>query len=193
MSPSIAWVTLARVSLGSPSPAWIGVSFQLVILNVALAWFIGLPPWLRFGLGRFLEQAFELGARVGGLVGDGRPTEEARQLGPCVGLAAARDAGSERRRVEGEELAEVPALLVLDHVGLGLATLVVARGIVVPALAAGVIVAPAALARGLARDRLGERHGGAAVLALVGHVEPSPAWGRLATARASIGRHRTPY
>src|SRR5439155_5617104 len=133
-----------------------------------------------------LEEPFELRSCVAHLVGRVRSafaSEQRVELRPRLGLAPrVLGGGVERRRVERKELAEVPALLVLDQVGLGLAAGVVAGRVVVAALAARVIVAPAALAGRLARDGLAHGDGRTAELALVGHR------GRLSFRRAMVRR-----
>jgi len=129
----------------------------------------------RIGYGRgllrrrvgLLEQRVEPGARLGrAVLRGGAALEELIQPGARRIGALPFRRGRERGRVELEILAEVPPLLVLDRIGLGLAAGVVVARIVVAAVAATAQVVAARLAFALARDRRADRDRRAAELAL---------------------------
>lgn len=116
-----------------------------------------------------VEQFVELGlARRAAFLGHtGRVLEHALEL--LLRLSrATRPRGSERLARVEEELAEVPTRLVLDDLGLGLGARVVHARVVVAAVDAAAQVAFARFALGIARERLVDLDGRAAVVAVKG-------------------------
>ena len=99
-----------------------------------------------------------------------RSPEERVELGAGAGLARGRGGvGAVGRVAEGEVLAEIAAVLVLDRIGAALTTGVVVADVVEPAVPATAEIATAGVALGVARDRIADVHRRAAELALAGH------------------------